>query len=253
MSFLDLFSGHAGEYATARPCYPAALFDAVAAASPGLGRVWDCACGNGQASLGLAQHFDRVEASDASAAQIAQAQPDPRVRYTVQAAERTDYADASFDAVCVAQALHWFDFAPFFAEVRRVLRPRGVFLAWGYHRFHVTPAFDAAFELRVERLLAPYWAAQNTLLWNGYRDVPRPAGWEPVTLPPLAIEADWTLQQLLAYVLTWSASQRCLAADGRGWFERAEADLALIWGNADAVRRVTMPLVTFGGRFVDPS
>lgn len=190
MSFLDLFSGHAGQYATARPRYPAALFDAIAEASPGHDRVWDCACGNGQASIGLARHFAAVEASDASAAQIAQAQPDPRVRYSVRPAECTDFAEASFDAVCVAQALHWFDFAPFFAEVRRVLKPGGVFFAWGYHRFHVTPAFDAAFERSVERLLAPYWAAQNALLWNGYRDVPRPAGFEPITLPPLAIEAD---------------------------------------------------------------
>jgi hypothetical protein len=50
----------------------------------------------------------------------------PSVHYSVQPAEATTFASASFDAVCVAQALHWFDIERFYAEVRRVLRPGGI-------------------------------------------------------------------------------------------------------------------------------
>ena len=43
------------------------------AARPRARRAWDCAAGNGQATLALAERFDDVTATDASAAQLAQA------------------------------------------------------------------------------------------------------------------------------------------------------------------------------------
>ena len=103
-------------------------------------RVWDCGAGNGQAAIGLAKYFETVEATDASAQQIANGIPHPQVHYSVQPAEQTTYQDASFDAVCVAQALHWFDYSRFYPEVHRVLKPGGAFVAWGYNgsMFHVT-------------------------------------------------------------------------------------------------------------------
>src|SRR5205085_8056471 len=126
-----------------RPTYPDELFRLLAGWAPAVDRVWDCATGNGQAAIGLARHFRQVEATDASAEQIANAVPTDRVTYSVQPAERTSFPDASFDAVSVAQALHWFDFDRFNAEVRRVLRPRGVILVTSYGWSHVSPGFDA--------------------------------------------------------------------------------------------------------------
>jgi SAM-dependent methyltransferase len=246
VGFVDLFSAGAEGYAAARPRYPDALFDAVAAAAPGRERAWDCACGNGQAALGLAQHFAEVEATDASAAQIEQALPHERVRYRVQPAERTSFTGAYFDAIVVAQALHWFDHALFFAEALRVLKPGGVCVAWGYDRFHVNPEFDAAFERSVRAGLAPWWAPQNALLWKGYRDVPWP--FEPLAVPAASIEADWTLHELLAYALTWSAARRRIEADGTAWFEAAADELRGLWGNPEVARRVSMPLHILGGR-----
>jgi hypothetical protein len=72
-TFHDHFSGHAGVYRDFRPVYPAALYEAIAERSPATTAVWDCACGNGQASLGLAEKFDQVYATDASS-------PDPLFR-----------------------------------------------------------------------------------------------------------------------------------------------------------------------------
>ena len=63
MTFKDHFSGHASGYASFRPRYPEALFDFVAALTPGRSLAWDCATGNGQAALGLAERFTRVIAS----------------------------------------------------------------------------------------------------------------------------------------------------------------------------------------------
>src|SRR5256885_9835685 len=92
-------------YAATRPTYPDALFARLAALAPGTSRAWDCATGNGQAAIGLARWFDRVDATDASADQIANAMTHERIRYAVAPSEASGLADSSIDLVCVAQAL----------------------------------------------------------------------------------------------------------------------------------------------------
>jgi SAM-dependent methyltransferase len=241
----DWFSGHAAAYAAARPGYPAGLFEVVAAHAPARRCAWDCGTGNGQVAAGLARYFDAVEASDMSAAQIAAAPAAPRVRYRVEPAEQTSYAAAQFDAIVVAQALHWFDIPRFGDELRRVAAPGAVLVACGYAWFEVDPAFDAAFAEDFGRRLAPFWAPQNRLLWRGYRDVTLPIA--PIATPALAIHVEWTWQQLMAYVWSWSAVQRALAAHQGAALDEAADRLAGRWGERAAVRRVTMPLSVIAG------
>src|SRR5215831_15633381 len=131
-TFHDHFSKLARNYADFRPHYPAALFDYLATLAPRDSMVWDCACGNGQATLDLAERFARVIATDASKDQIASASPHAKVEYRVATAEQNGLPDQSATLVTVAQALHWFDLDRFYAEVRRVLRPQGVFAVWAY-------------------------------------------------------------------------------------------------------------------------
>jgi SAM-dependent methyltransferase len=243
--FPDHFSSHPDRYAAARPQYPAALFDWIAANAPATERVWDCGTGNGQAAVGLAHVFAAVEASDPSSEQIANALPAANVHYSVQPAESTTFPDAHFDAVCVAQALHWFDFARFFPEVRRVLRTNGLFVAWGYTWFTVSPAFDAAFTTHVLEPLADTWAPQNALLWNGYREVSFPFTHRPA--PPFQITCTWNLAQLLAYVATWSAVRRYAERTDADLLDAALPVLTTHWGNPGAVHDVMMPLIVWAG------
>ena len=75
-------------------------------------------------------------ATDASEEQIRHAQAHPRVEYRVAIAHASGLPPHSADLVTVAQALHWFDLPPFYAEVRRVLRPGGIVAAWCYGNPH---------------------------------------------------------------------------------------------------------------------
>jgi len=125
MQFADHFSSQAAEYARFRPVYPPELFAWLAAIAPSCALAWDCATGSGQAASALVAHFERVVASDASAAQLAQAAAHPRIEYCVAAAESPPPAARGADLVTVAQALHWFDLGRFYPAVRATLRPAG--------------------------------------------------------------------------------------------------------------------------------
>lgn len=244
MAFADHFSEKSAGYARSRPTYPDELFRLLAERAPGRDRAWDCATGSGQAAIGLSRHFRHVDATDASAEQIANAMPAPKVSYSVQPAEQTNFADASFDAVCVAQALHWFDFDRFNAEVRRVLKPRGLILVTAYGWSHVSPEFDREYGEVVLEPIRALWPKQNAHIFSGYRDVPFP--FERVEFPPMEIAVHWSLEQYLAYVGTWTATRKMLEKDPL-FLVRAGAKLAVHWGR-EGERRVTMPLHIQCGR-----
>lgn len=240
MGFKDHFSGHAAIYAAARPTYPEALFDWLAAQCPSRALAWDAGCGNGQASLALAGRFDQVHATDASAAQIAAAPAHPRIRWAVEPGEASSLADASADLVTVAQAWHWFDHARAIAEFRRVLRPGGVVALWTYGISQVDAAVDAVFMRLYAGPLEPYWLPERRHVENGYRELPFP--FAEIAAPAFAMSLKWTLPQYLAYLRSWSASQRHLAATGVDAVSAMEAEFAAAWGAPETAREVRWPL-----------
>jgi SAM-dependent methyltransferase len=246
LNFSTLFGEGADRYAAARPLYPKALFDYIATQSPRRLAAWDCGTGNGQAAIGLAGYFERVEATDISAEQIARAFAHPRVRYGVQPAETTHFADAQFDVVNVGQALHWFELDAFWAEVRRVLKPGGLFVASGYRWSQVEPGIDAVIQRELLDLILPYWPQNNRLVWNGYRDVTFP--FERVSAPALEMVNFWNLDQLFDYFLTWSGTRLAIAELGPEFVERARQAVAGPWGGAAVKRAVVTPLAVLAGR-----
>ncbi|QKT04744.1 class I SAM-dependent methyltransferase [Ectothiorhodospiraceae bacterium 2226] len=229
--FPDHFSARAGAYAAFRPRYPDALFAFLAQTCRARTLAWDCATGNGQAAVGLAAHFPRVLATDASAAQIAQAQAHPRIAYRVARAEASGLADASVDLLTVAQALHWFDLPAFYAEARRVLKPHGVIAVWTYGAFRFeSRALDALMQDFYANTLGPYWPPARVHVETGYRRLAFP--FEEFGAPAFTLDARLTREALLGYLGTWSAVGRFKAQ--RGWdpVEELATQLDAVWGEA---------------------
>ena len=242
----QLFSVKSDEYAAARPQYPPELFDYIIRVCASRDRAWDCGTGSGQAAVVLAEWFAEVEATDVSPQQIANARAHARVRYSVQPAERTTFADRHFSLVTVAQALHWFDFDRFWPEVQRVLQPGGVVAAWTYTLPHVTAELDRIVDAKLLNLIRTYWAPQNRLAWDAYANVPFP--FHELEVPQFDMRLSWTLDQFIAYLKTWSATRLCLDAKGPEFFADFVTELKGAWGEPTTTREVSMDFFCRIGR-----
>lgn len=248
--FLDLFSGHASDYARHRPTYPPALFDWLSSLAPSRRLAWDCATGNGQAALELARVFERVVATDGSAAQLSHAAAHPRVEYRCETAEACTLENASVDLVTVAQAVHWLDHGVFYAAARRVLRPGGMLAAWCYGLSRVSPKVDAIVDRFYRDVTGPYWEPQRRYIDEKLATLPFPLE-EVRDAPAFACEARWTLADYMGYLSTWSAVQKYARVHGRNPLDVVTASLKTAWGSAEEPKRVTWPIYLRAGRFID--
>lgn len=244
--FLDYFSTQSAQYAKARPTYPSRLAaELVRLASP-CDLVWDAGCGSGQLSVGLAEHAD-VQATDASAQQIAHAVAHERVNYAVAPSETSGLPDGSVDLCTVAQAAHWFDLDAYYREVRRVLRPGGVVALVSYARMYVTPAVDEAIMGHFyEDVLGPLWPPERGHVEDGYARLPFP--FEPVPVPEIEMCLRWSREQLWGYVMSWSAVARIPSDRRESVLSPVYAALCAAWED-DLVLDVRWPLMVKAGRY----
>ncbi|KAK4768898.1 hypothetical protein SAY86_027048 [Trapa natans] len=169
-------------YLEARPQYPSDWYSTLSALTPCRATAWDVGTGNGQAALGVAEHYDQVIATDISKGQLELGIPHPRIRYLHTPASLSENelvdlvgGEGSIDLVVVATAIHWFDIPMFYGVVRRVLRkPGGVIAVWGYSDvIGVNPEFDAL-QIRYRESAMPFWSAGVEYIFEEYRNLPFP-------------------------------------------------------------------------------
>lgn len=127
----ERFSNRAEDYRRYRPGYPKGVTDLMrdtCGLAPGA-PVADIGAGTGIFTKLLLEAGYEVTAVEPNDAMRAAAEEElsgfPRFHSVAAPAEDTGLASASFDAITVAQAFHWFDHAAAKAEFLRLLRPDG--------------------------------------------------------------------------------------------------------------------------------
>lgn len=244
----DHFSKVAGSYASFRPTYPSELFDFIVSISPGRCLAWEAGAGSGQATLALAERFERVVATDVSAEQVARAPRRENISWHVSPSEDVPMiADHTVELIAVAQALHWFDFERFYAECRRVAAEGGVLAAWSYG----APTMDG----EVGRLLhefmygpdgiGPYWPPERDHIHAEYRSIPFP--FERIESPRFELVQEWTPTQVAGYLRSMSATAQYLKTHTDDPVTAFEQSVAGVWPDGET-RRITWPLFVLAGR-----
>ncbi|WP_336518126.1 class I SAM-dependent methyltransferase [Pollutibacter soli] len=248
----DLFSTRSDLYAKFRPTYPEALFHFLASKANAVGRLWDCATGNGQVAGPMSLVFAEVYATDISSSQISNAVQAPNIFYSIQPAEKVDFPGDYFDMITVSQAIHWFNFDAFYHEVARTLKPGGVFAAIGYGMFNVMDdeKTDRETQAFYHDVTGPYWDSERKYVDGHYQNIPFP--FLELETPEFSIDKKWTRADLLGYLSTWSAVKNYIRINKKDPIVDLEAQLLRSWP-ADQEKQIRFPVFMRMGKLRDKS
>lgn len=240
----DNFSVQSAEYAQFRPTYPQELYEFLLSLLSENNTAWDCATGNGQVARELAKHFKQVFGTDISENQLKHAAQKENISYLVENSEKSSFSDQTFDLITVAQAIHWFDFDAFYAEVKRTLKPHGIFAAFGYGVMQIDTKVDVVITKLYRLILGKYWDEERKYIDEKYQTIPFP--FEEIATPELSIKTIWNFDQLIGYLNTWSALQHYKKANNSNPIEIIINELEEAWDAED--KEVTFPIILRVGR-----
>jgi len=246
MTFQDHYSGHADAYARHRPRYPDELFAWLASVSPGRELAWDAGTGSGQAAVALAGHVDRVVATDASSDQLARAAPHERVEYRNEPTDRASLTTGSVDLITAGAAAHWFELDGFYQEVRRVGKEGAVIALFSYGPRDFADVIGPIVHRFQEEVLDGYWPDRIQYVHDRYATLPFP--FDEIEVPPFEMSAEWNLRELVAFLETWSASQRYFRERGTRATDEIVPELSRVLGDPSSRRRFRCPLFVRAGR-----
>jgi SAM-dependent methyltransferase len=235
----DNFSQQASLYARYRPGYPSALFEYILGFVKEKNTAWDCGTGNGQSAKVLSNYFKKVVATDISKNQVDNAYKAPNIFYLIENAGKTSLAAGSVDLVTVAQAIHWFNFDEFYAEVNRVAKPGAVIAVWTYSLLQVSGEIDPIISDYHFTTLEKFWDAERKYVDEKYTGIPFP--FVEIETPAFYIGLSWSLEELKGYFNTWSALQKFIAARSFSPVDALIQKIEPHWGGA-VNRRISFPV-----------
>jgi len=244
----DLFSKQSDLYARYRPTYPKELYEYILSFVKEKNAVWDCATGNGQAAVVLADHFKKVIATDISAAQIEKATLKENIEYLVCPAESTPFEENTFDLITVAQAYHWINWKEFKKEVTRVSKPEAIIAIWVYFRnMPGDKKVDDAIFSFYENVTRPYWDEARKYVEEKYATVE--FDYDPLPVKDFETTLNWRREDMIGYISSWSAIQKYIKINGHSPMPVIEEELKKIWPQGE-VKKVRFPIYLKLGRVV---
>lgn len=206
----------------------------------------------------LAEHYEKVIASDVSEAQLKCATQHPGVHYIHTPLSMSDDeivaligGEGSVDLVTVAQAVHWFDLNSFYSTATRLLRKGGIVAVWGYNDIAVSPEFDPLMK-RFHDSTLPYWHPNIKHIFDGYRTLPFP--FENVGLGsegnPLLLDLPKQLsfEGFIGMLKSWSA---VITAKEKGvdlLSDDVVEEFEFAWGGHELVRSVVYKAFMLAGK-----
>jgi len=187
----------------------------------------------------LTRKFFKVVGSDPSPEQLANAEQAATVSYLLSTADQPLLDTRSVDLAVSAQAAHWFHWTYYVAEVERVTKPGAIVATVSYGKMLLDGDVGDLVERYYSRSVGPYWPPERRHVENGYRDLQWP--WPEIPAPPITMTADWTRDELVGYVSTWSATVKMLDKLGPEPYQQLTRDLTSVWPDGER-RTIRWPL-----------
>ena len=244
MALKDRFSVQSTAYATYRPSYPESLFDFLVANVPAKHTALDVATGNGQVASRLADSFGTVIATDISDKQLKHAIAKKNIHYQKAPAEKLITDLSSIDLITVGQAAHWFDLSKFFDAADNMLKPGGLLALFGYSLPTVDNEVDFAIKYVYSEILGNYWDKERKMVDEQYANIAFP--YTKINHPDFIQEYEWTFEQYLGYIGTWSAVQLYQQQHHIDLQEEIKNRFKEVWKSE--TKKVRFPIFLLAGR-----
>ncbi|TGN29394.1 class I SAM-dependent methyltransferase [Empedobacter tilapiae] len=236
----DNFSTQSDKYAKYRPSYPKELFDYLNIIVSNKDNAWDCGTGNGQIASILSKTYNNIYATDISQSQIDNAQKTDNILYSVQAAEKTNFNENFFNLIVVAQAIHWFNFDQFYAEVIRTAKKDALLAVIGYGRLRISKEIDHLISNFYINILGKYWDKERKYIDEDYKTIPFP--FDEIESPKFENIQQWSLDHLIGYLNTWSAVKHFIKQNNYNPIEQLQTEIEKVWGN-DTTKAIHFPIL----------
>ncbi|MFN2457085.1 MAG: class I SAM-dependent methyltransferase [Chitinophagaceae bacterium] len=244
----DLFSNHAALYSKFRPTYPKELYEYIISFVDKKDIAWDCATGNGQAAIALADYFKKIIATDISEDQLRNAVVKPNIIYKISTAEKTPFPDGTFDLITVATAYHWFQWDAFYQEATRVGRNGSVVAIWTYYTCESNDEkLNNLYHHFYRNVTHSYWEYERRYVDDKYETVP--FDFEPLPSKQFFPKVIWTRKQFAGYLESWSAVQKFIKKNNVSPLKEIEEELKSIWAD-DETKEIIFPIALRLGRIV---
>ncbi|KAK3879524.1 hypothetical protein Pcinc_015908 [Petrolisthes cinctipes] len=216
------------KYIQYRPVPPLTLCKAVVdhvkkSRGDDLGICGDIGCGSGQNTSLYSDYFREVVGVDVSPQQLAIARTATQhltnVTFKEGSGERLPFADHSVDLLTCCVSVHWFDYAQFYSEVERVLKPGGVLACYSYLVTSIHYNDKVISDNFTENCssIKPYWPASHNVLWEEYSTLPKLYEDDILIRKSegrFITELDSTLDSVIGYISSWSAFAKLAKAKG---------------------------------------
>jgi SAM-dependent methyltransferase len=230
----DLYQGIARDYDRFRLAYPPALAGDLArrCGAAGSGRLLDVACGTGQLTFALREHFEQVWAVDQEPDMIdvvrekAEAAGIGNIRYLVSAAEDLAAPGEGFDLVTAASAFHRLPREALAPRIFGWLRPGGFLaLVWADGPTAGDAPWQQALSAAMRRWRARAGTEDRVPASYDEDRAARPdgaileeSGFEPLGRQQLRVSHEWTPDSLTGYLFATSVLSRAALGDLAGEF-----------------------------------
>ena len=223
----ELFSGLANGYQEFRPSYPEELLAELRAYVekhrnslwPRLPMIYDIGAGTGiltrqlRSMLGGQFGITGVEPNqDMREAARKNTPTELDIDYIYGVAERLPVADGKASVIVVAQAVHWFDRAQFYREVRRALHADGVLAMMRNDRAWDISALDDAYEQFLEANSPGY--SRHYMDFRLFDELAEADGFSDVTSCSAELSRELTEEQFLGMSLSSTKVQRAIESLG---------------------------------------
>jgi ubiquinone/menaquinone biosynthesis C-methylase UbiE len=191
--------------------------------------IVDVGCGTGLASAPLIENRYQVTGVDPSVPMLEIARRDhPEAAWVEGRAESLPFEDRRFDVAISAQAFHHFDQHRALAEIRRVLRPRGIVAIWWKN----LPSDDAVKQLR-DAVSRDLGIEPPSITWRGsFREFYN-AGFSETALRVAPWSTVTTLQKFLAYERSRKVVHDVYGAHLEAYLTQLEERLRSTFGAGD--------------------